>query len=111
MIEKFRIKHRLSSLYHPQTNGLVEHFNQILCKKLARVADKNDNWDEFIKPILMAYHTTKHSTIGIIPFVLVYGREAVLPIDEMLSIMIKNCMLQIVKEVLHIREQAHLMIQ
>ncbi len=31
--EKFRIKHRLFISYHPQTNGFVERFNQILCEK------------------------------------------------------------------------------
>ena len=43
LTEKFRIKHRLLSLYYPQTNGLVECFNQILCEKLVRIADENDN--------------------------------------------------------------------
>ncbi len=38
--EKFRIKYRLSIPYHLQTNGLVEHFNQILCEKLAKMAEK-----------------------------------------------------------------------
>jgi len=36
--EKFRIKYRLSTLYHPQTNSLIERFNQTFCKKLAKMA-------------------------------------------------------------------------
>ena len=90
---------------------MVECFNQILCEKLAKVADENDNWDEFIEPILIAYHTTKHFTTRVTSFVLVYGREVILPIDEMLNMMIRNRMMQIVKEVPHIRKQTHLMIQ
>jgi len=42
LTEKFRIKHRLFSPYHSQTNGLVERFNQTLCKKLAKLADETD---------------------------------------------------------------------
>ncbi len=38
--EKFRIKHRLLTPYHPQTNGLVERFNQTLCEKLAKMAEE-----------------------------------------------------------------------
>jgi len=59
----------------------------------------------------MAYRTTKHFTIGVTPFVLVYRWEVVLPIDETLSMTIRDRMMQIVEEILHIREQAHLMIQ
>ncbi len=39
---KFRIKHHLSSPYHPQTNGLVERFNQTLCEKLAKLSEEID---------------------------------------------------------------------
>jgi len=111
LTEKFRIKHRLSSPYHPQTNGLVERFNQTLCEKLAKLSEETDQWDEFVDPILMAYHTTKHSATGITPFLLIYGREAVLPIDETKPLTIHECMMSIVKEILHIREEARLMIQ
>src|SRR6266542_4285932 len=38
--KKFRIKHRLSTPYHPQTNDLVERFNQTLCEKLAKMAEE-----------------------------------------------------------------------
>ena len=48
LTEKFRIKHSLSSPYHPQTNGLVERFNQTLCEGIAKVAENIDDWDEYI---------------------------------------------------------------
>ncbi len=109
--EKFRIKHRLSTPYHSQTNGLVEYFNQTFCKKLAKMAEETTTWDEFIDPALMAYHTTKYVTTGVIPFLLVYGREAVLLIDEPYNLRMRNRMMQIVKEVPHIREEVQRMIQ
>jgi len=42
LTEKFRIKYHLSSPYHPQTNGLVEKFNQTLCEKLVKLAKETD---------------------------------------------------------------------
>ena len=35
---KFQIKYSLSSLYHPQSNGLVERFNRSLCEGLAKIS-------------------------------------------------------------------------
>ena len=111
LTEKFRIKHRLSSPYHPQTNGLVERFNQTLCEKLAKLSEETDQWDEFVDPALMAYRTTKHLATEVTPFLLTYGREAVLPIDETKPLTIHERMISIMKEIPYIREEARLMIQ
>jgi len=62
-------------------------------------------WDKFIDPALMAYRTTKHTTIRIIPFLLIYDRKAVLLIDKPYDLRMRDCMMQIVKKVLYIRKE------
>src|SRR6266540_535049 len=59
----------------------------------------------------MAYRTTKHLAIGITPFLLTYGREAVLPIDETKPLTVQECMMNIMEEIPHIRKEARFMIQ
>jgi hypothetical protein len=83
LMEKFEIKHLLSTPYHPQTNGLVEHFNRTLCESLSKMSNKTNDWDLFIAPVLFAYRTTKHSTTKIEPFFMVYGRLSRLPMDPL----------------------------
>jgi transposase InsO family protein len=76
------IRHQLSSAYHPQTNGLTERFNKTLCTTLAKyVSDYGDTWDTFLNAALFAYRTVQNSTTKYTPFKLLYGHEAVLPID------------------------------
>ncbi len=57
LIKRFKIKHSLSSPYHPQSNGLVERFNKTLCEGIAKLAEEVDQWDRFIQPVLFAYRT------------------------------------------------------
>lgn len=50
------VDHRISAAYHPQTNGLVERFNQTLVNSLTKLAgEKTDEWDQYIDAILFAY--------------------------------------------------------
>ena len=49
-------KHRISTAYHPQTNGLVERYNQTLQRSLIKLCnDKHNDWDDLLDPVLFAY--------------------------------------------------------
>ena len=85
LCEKFLIKHKFSSPYHPQTNGMVERFNRTLCESLAKVKG-DDDWDLYIPAVLLAYRTKRHATTGYTPFQLIYGRYATLPIEALFPV-------------------------
>ena len=69
------IDHRITSPYHPNTNGLVERFNQTLVKALKKFCeDSPEEWDRWLHFVLLAYNTRKNSTTGYTPYSLMYGR-------------------------------------
>jgi len=67
---------------HPQTNGQVESANKVLLRGLKRKLKKaKGSWAEEVPQILWAYHTTPQSTTKETPFSLVYGTNAMIPVD------------------------------
>ena len=82
LTEHYKIKHKFSAPYHPQTNGIVERFNRTLCTILQKytIALKED-WDTHLPAALFAYRTLKNATTKHEPFFLTYGREARMPIE------------------------------
>ena len=53
-----------------------------MCEAIAKYANKNkDDWDDYITSVLFAYRTKKHNTTRHEPFYLIYGRDAILPIE------------------------------
>jgi hypothetical protein len=82
LIEVMGSHRRLTSAYHPQSNGLTERFNQTLCKVLKKcVKETTQEWDALIAAALFAYRTTKNRTTKYEPFYLLYGRIPTLPIE------------------------------
>ena len=82
LLEKLKIKHRYSTPYYPQANGAVEKVNGILVKNLQKlVNDKMRTWDKFLDDAIWAYRVSFKLSTGFTPFFLVYGQEALFPIE------------------------------
>ena len=71
-----------ASVEHPHTNGQVESANKILLRGLKRRLEKaKGTWAEEVPRIVWAYHTTPQSSIMKTPFSLVYGSDAMIPVE------------------------------
>ena len=82
LCEKMRIKHNYTTPYYPQCNGLNERFNGELVQILAKVTEhQGKNWDLELPSALWAYRTSVKTGTGFTPFHLVYGKEALLPME------------------------------
>ncbi|KAK7382390.1 hypothetical protein VNO80_01241 [Phaseolus coccineus] len=76
------IKQVFASVEHPQTNGQVESANRVLLRGLKRRLEKAKGaWAEEVPRIVWAYHTTPQSTTKETPFSLVYGSDAMIPVE------------------------------
>lgn len=79
---KFKIKHNFSTAYNTAANGQAEAFNKTLCKLLKKVVTKNKrDWHDKLLEALWAYRTTTCTPTGMTPYSLVFGGEAILPIE------------------------------
>ncbi|MCI08768.1 retrotransposon protein, partial [Trifolium medium] len=73
-------KLRLSSAYHPQTDGQSERTIQSLEDLLrACVLEQSVNWDSCLPLIEFTYNNSFHSSIGMAPFEALYGRRCRTP--------------------------------
>ena len=71
-----------TTMYHPESDGLVERFNRTLLMMLAMFAGENrDDWDDLLPAVLMAYRSSVHESTGFSPYRLMFGEESTLPMD------------------------------
>jgi transposase InsO family protein len=78
--EQFGIKLIHSTPYYPQGNGLAESSNKSLIRIIKRLLEDNKRaWNLKLKFSLWADRVTTKRSIGISPFQLAYGEEAIFP--------------------------------
>ena len=76
LYKRLNIKSIRTSPYHPQSDGLVERFNQTLKAMLRKfVSENNHNWDKDLPYLLFAYREVPQASTGFSPFELLYGRS------------------------------------
>ncbi|XP_020230287.1 uncharacterized protein LOC109811062 [Cajanus cajan] len=76
------IRTTFTSVEHPQSNGQAESANKVILSGLKkRVQDSGASWVEELPRVLWSYHTTVHSSTQDTPFNLVYGTDAMIPIE------------------------------
>ncbi|RVW59790.1 Gag-Pol polyprotein [Vitis vinifera] len=81
LVQRYGIRHHRSSAYRPQTNGAVEAANKNIKRILRRMVETSRDWSEKLPFALWAYRTSFRTSTGATPYSLVYGMEAMLPVE------------------------------
>lgn len=76
-----------TSPYHPAGNGQTERYNRTMVEMLSKSIDAGtqSDWDELLPVVQFSYNTSVHSSIGIQPFQLHFGREPKTLLDLAIS--------------------------
>ena len=69
---------------HPQSDGLVERFNQCIVSYIRTYMDPRENqsdWDKNLSLVTFAYRSSVHPSTGETPNMLMLGRDLIYPLD------------------------------
>lgn len=73
-------KHKLSTSFHPQTDGQTERVNRVLEEYLRHyVNSTQSDWDSWLPLAQFAYNNSWHEAIGTTPFYMNYLKHPTLP--------------------------------
>ncbi|KAL0434950.1 UNVERIFIED_CONTAM: hypothetical protein Sradi_0202900 [Sesamum radiatum] len=80
--EELKIKQYYTLVATPQSNAQIEVTNRIIFQSLkTKLEEAKGNWVEELPGVLWAYRMTPHRSTGKSPFSLVYGTEAIVPVE------------------------------
>ena len=76
MMKTFKVDHRMSTAYHPQTDGETERVNQELEAYLRIYCANNpNNWSAYLPIAEFAHNCRTHEAIKMTPFQAIYGYD------------------------------------
>ena len=82
LLDEYMVIHKRSAPYHPQANGQAESTNKTLCTILTKIVGQSrTDWEQKLSLALWAYRIAYKIAVGATPFELVYGLNAILPIE------------------------------
>ena len=84
-LESLNVHHVTMSYYNPKSNSKVERFHRTLHDILPkRLQEGHDTWDLHLNQVLAAIRFNVSEATEYSPYYLLYGRDMVLPMDNLL---------------------------
>ncbi|GKV00548.1 hypothetical protein SLEP1_g13219 [Rubroshorea leprosula] len=78
----YGIKLQFTSVYHPESNGMVESVNKCVLEGIKpKLEQHKAKWADELNNVLWAYRTTSRTATGETPYHLAFGTEAVIPVE------------------------------
>jgi hypothetical protein len=70
-----------TSVYHPQSNGVVEWTNGLIFEAIKKIlkGEKKGKWAEVMPRVVWSHNTTVYRATSFTPFQLLFRAEAMLP--------------------------------
>ncbi|XP_037833479.1 uncharacterized protein LOC119617377 [Kryptolebias marmoratus] len=82
LLRTLGIRKSRTTPYHPQGDPQPERFNRTLLSMLGTLRDTHKRqWSRHVSQLVHAYNSTKNDATGFSPYYIMFGREAILPID------------------------------